>query len=527
MQKVSAGRLFRRITLRYESFVYLVMIPLAIYFVYFAGRFDTDELKVIIPMALIASFFVLAVQLTGRYIRLKRIVEGINNPEADHYEIKKLIIRHPLYETGFVLFRWITGVALSFTLVSMVIEVSTMQIAAMIVLVLLSIPYSSVFSYFFIETEMAEYRNHPVLAGISVKRDEVTLFSENGRKVAIVFSIALLPALIFGFFFIMVNNYDIGFENPVLHISLISLMTVIAAGVTIYESARNNRVTLSAILNVLERIGKGELVLSRVPLMSNSELGFLSEDINRLSKGLYEIISDVKEASQAVIQGSDEISSAAHNLSSSTSEQAANVEEINSSMEHLSNTVEQNAKYAGETSQVAENTSQRALEGREIVEKTVTAMNKIAEMTQVVQDIADQTNLLSLNATIEAARAGKHGAGFAVVANEVRQLAEKSQRGAANIIEIVRESVQVAERAGELFSKIQPEIEKTADLVGEISAASEEQSTGIAQVSSGISQMSDMTAQNATFAEELSATADTLHSHAEQLEKSISRFRTA
>jgi len=152
-------------------------------------------------------------------------------------------------------------------------------------------------------------------------------------------------------------------------------------------------------------------------------------------------------------------------------------------------------------------------------------MKKIAQRISIIDDIAYQTNLLALNAAIEAARAGEHGKGFAVVAAEVRKLAERSQVAALEIGELSTSSVEMAERAGHLLGEMLPSINKTSDLVQEITAASEEQAAGVAQINSAMNQLNQVTQQNASSSEELASTAEEMSTQAEQLQQAMSFFR--
>jgi methyl-accepting chemotaxis protein len=174
---------------------------------------------------------------------------------------------------------------------------------------------------------------------------------------------------------------------------------------------------------------------------------------------------------------------------------------------------------------MATKASSEATEGGEAVKATVAAMKQIAQKIVIIDDIAYQTNLLALNAAIEAARAGEHGKGFAVVAAEVRKLAERSQVAAQEIGAVASSSVELAETAGHLLDQMVPNIKKTSDLVQEITAASEEQSSGVSQINSAVSQLSQTTQQNASSSEELAATAEEMSSQAEQLQQAMSFFR--
>jgi methyl-accepting chemotaxis protein len=194
-------------------------------------------------------------------------------------------------------------------------------------------------------------------------------------------------------------------------------------------------------------------------------------------------------------------------------------------MEQMSSNVRQNADNAAQTEKIAVKSASDATEGGNAVGNTVSAMKEIASKISIIEEIARQTNLLALNAAIEAARAGEHGKGFAVVASEVRKLAERSQKAAGEISALSSSSVEVAVRAGELLASIVPDIQRTSELVQEISAACREQDTGAEQINKAIQQLDQVIQQNASAAEEMSSTAEELSSQAEQLQDTVAFFK--
>ncbi len=194
-------------------------------------------------------------------------------------------------------------------------------------------------------------------------------------------------------------------------------------------------------------------------------------------------------------------------------------------MEQMSANIKQNAENSAQTEKIAKKSSEDAIEGGRSVAETVDAMKAIASKISIIEEIARQTNLLALNAAIEAARAGEHGKGFAVVASEVRRLAERSQTAAGEISKLSSSSVEIAEKAGAMLSKIVPDIQKTAELVQEISAASSEQNSGVEQLNGAIQQLNQVIQQNASASEEMASTAEELTSQAEQLLQSVDFFK--
>jgi len=283
---------------------------------------------------------------------------------------------------------------------------------------------------------------------------------------------------------------------------------------------------LSAASTAARSLAEGDLTV-RIDVGRKDEVGQLMEAMQGMIGKLREIIGEVRSAANNLSNASGQVSATAQSLSQSASEQAASVEETTASMEEISASIVQNTENAKVTDGMASTAARQAADGGDAVGRTVEAMKSIAEKIGIIDDIAYQTNLLALNAAIEAARAGEHGKGFAVVAAEVRKLAERSQVAAQEIGNVARDSVKLAERAGAMLGEMVPSIRKTSDLVQEIAAASQEQSSGVGQVSSAMGQLNQATQQNASASEELAATAEELSGQAAQLQDLMRFFRLA
>ena len=268
-------------------------------------------------------------------------------------------------------------------------------------------------------------------------------------------------------------------------------------------------------VDITRRVAQGDL--SMVIETDGGGQGSLLASIKDMVEKLAQIIGEVRASANTLASASTQVSSTSQSLSQSASEQAAGVEEISASVEQMSASISQNTENAKVTDGIATQSARDAEGGGQAVEETVVAMNQIAEKISIIDDIAYQTNLLALNAAIEAARAGEHGKGFAVVAAEVRKLAERSQVAAQEIGAVASSSVHLAESAGEKLRTIVPNIQKTSDLVQEITASSEEQAAGVSQVNVAMTQMNGVTQQNASAAEELAATAEEMNAQSNQL----------
>jgi methyl-accepting chemotaxis protein len=309
------------------------------------------------------------------------------------------------------------------------------------------------------------------------------------------------------------------------------LLAVLASAVVVSMAASVfvSRIVTSSLtdaVRVSDRISEGDLTVE-IESSTKDEIGQLRSAMRNMVVKLQSVVADVKNASSNVASGSQQLSSGANQMSQGAAEQAATAEEASSSVTQMSNTIAQNADNALATERIAQKSAADAAESGKAVSDTVAAMKSIAAETAIIQEIAYQTNLLALNAAIEAARAGAQGKGFAVVASEVRKLAERSQKAAGAIGKLSASSIEVAERAGRMLVKLVPDIERTAELVQEISAASREQSAGASQMNSAIQQLNQVTQQNASAAEEVSATAEELSAQAQQLQSAVEFFKVS
>ncbi len=295
---------------------------------------------------------------------------------------------------------------------------------------------------------------------------------------------------------------------------------------------------LAQICEVFHAIAEGDLTRT----MDGEHHGVFAtmrDDANATISQLTGIIGRIQHAAASINLAASEIATGNQDLSQRTEQQAANLEETAASMEELTSTVRQNAEHARQANQLAQGAHGVASQGGEVVGQVVTTMSaieasskKIAEILSVIDGIAFQTNILALNAAVEAARAGEQGRGFAVVASEVRTLAQRSAGAAKEIKELIEDSVgkvaegsQLVHQAGTTMGEIVSSVQRVTDIMAEISAASQEQSTGIEQVNQTVMQMDETTQQNAALVEEATAAARSMEEQANQLAEAVAVFR--
>ncbi|MYM90027.1 methyl-accepting chemotaxis protein [Rugamonas sp. FT82W] len=297
--------------------------------------------------------------------------------------------------------------------------------------------------------------------------------------------------------------------------------------------------SLASIRGTLEDVSQSLDLTHQIKVERMDEIGHTAVAFNKLLEQIAGVIDTVRASTIAVGSASQDIASGTGDLSQRTSSQAAALEQTAASMEQLTSTVGQNADNARQANQLARSASDVAAQGGSVVEQVVVTMGsinessrKIVDIISVIDGIAFQTNILALNAAVEAARAGEQGRGFAVVATEVRNLAQRSAAAAKEIKALIDDSVEkvgsgtkLVEQAGTTMHEVVASIKQVTDIVGEISAATQEQNDGIAQVHQAVTQMDQTTQQNSALVEQTAAAAQTLREQADKLERVVSAFK--
>jgi methyl-accepting chemotaxis protein len=326
--------------------------------------------------------------------------------------------------------------------------------------------------------------------------------------------------------------------------STVLLLVVVVAGAVVLAVVLGVMISrmiagpLGRAVEVLQNVAAGDFT-RKLDVDTKDEVGQMASALNEAVDGMRGALQEVGVAANHAASASQQLSAASEQLSSGAQEQASSLEETAASLEEITGTVKQNADNARQANQLATGSREVAERGGQVVAHAVQSMSeinksskRIADIITTIDEIAFQTNLLALNAAVEAARAGEQGRGFAVVASEVRNLAQRSAMAAKEIKDLIQDSVQKVEagselvnKSGETLSEIVGSVKRVTDIVAEIAAASQEQSSGIDQVNKAVTQMDQVTQSNAAQTEELSSTAQSLAAQAQQLLALVARFK--
>jgi methyl-accepting chemotaxis protein len=309
-------------------------------------------------------------------------------------------------------------------------------------------------------------------------------------------------------------------------------------GLGAYFLIRSIQQPLAQAQTLAQRIAAGDLSAQET-VARGDEFGDLLRALYAMSESLGRMVHQVRQSTDSIATASAEIAQGNHDLSARTEQTSSNLQETAAAMEQFTSTIQQSAQSAQQASGLANGAASVARKGGDVVSQVVSTMEeiqhssrKIADIIGVIDGIAFQTNILALNAAVEAARAGEQGRGFAVVASEVRSLAGRSAEAAKEIKQLIGVSVEKVEagsglvqQAGSTMQEIVQSVQRVTDMIGEITAASTEQSAGIAQVNQAVGNLDQMTQQNAALVEESTAAAQSLREQADQLAQAVSQFK--
>lgn len=542
------GSFFWKLSLNVYGSTYLLAVPLAVYIGVLCGDVDSDRLYAIFKGILIASAPIVPLGIFFNYRRIMPLLEVLHNTGSSEENIRNTrskLFREPFSVARSVVIMWLVTPSSAVLIGNFFVPMEFIQYTAVIITILVVCPPAFVYSYFIAEKNISELLLDARRDG--VKETHGKGFTLTTKIIISLFSLIWMPILTFGFIIIELSLKLVSFENLIFHVGAITVLLFINLFYIAYLFISSIKGILNFTREGIERLSHGETKES-VPVLTGDELSHINSSLNSLMSVLNKIISGIDHEAKSLNSDSrfladtigelthytqdaastateisaaiEELAASSKNIADNSREQDEQIKTVSSFMEIINGEAKRIFFSASEGSDISKIAEEKASEGRSILNETITKIENIEKSTQsiddsasVIKDIADQVNLLSLNASIEAARAGEFGKGFSVVAEEISKLADKTQRNAEEItrsigvtLHEVGEGIDAIKTTSIKFAEIISYVEKTSEIVSEISEKAKSQSESSNKIMELFWVMLEMAAANLNSTEEQAIT---------------------
>lgn len=514
-----------QLSLQISKYGTFILTPLVSIFVYIGGQLNPSQIGALLIGTLVGS---LIGQLPVSFYRIAYFRKLSRYDIEIPHEAKKLkiaLLNFPRIEEILTIIAWILIPSFSLAVFYLLIEVTSFLLLSVFLAIFLAMPSSFVLHLAITERMLIPYLVLPQLAKIAIDKKEIFFISERERFIELIVAIALVPLVIFGYFFVLVNNYEVRLQNIGLVFSILIFLIILMVIYTVYEASRVNKRQFQVLANSIQRFKEGKLSSHSFPMTSTGKISFLLQNLVFFNKHLYQVIKNTIQATLLVKENNQELQKSSAMISSTAFEQADNIQEVSALLAEITSIAEKTTEQSKETLTNSQEINQQAEKGRILLLKAVNEMRQVSEQIILIAKVANQTNLLALNASIEAARAGIHGKGFSVIASEVGKLAESSRTSAKEIVLLVQATLAMSEKVREGFESIIPQIQKTTSLFEKIVRSSQQEMQALNQVSSKMQNLYQIAQNNTTLSKQLSATEADMKDSIAKLSQQVNFFQ--
>lgn len=505
-----------------KKYLLFFTLPFFIYFIYVTADLQINNIFNLLTSAVL--IFVVSHYFFKRfhYYYFKKLDKDFFKIEELGRKIKSKLLRYPKLELRMTILLWVFLCILTLAFYELSIGLNTKLITAVVSIFIITLPYTTFLNYFIAERILIKMLSLPALRAHKVEFAEIQQLNENSRRSWMIFAVSSVPVAVIAFLWLQKTELTYVW----LHLAALAVLVSNINAAVIREASINNKATIDVMVQTIHKLEEGHIFADNIPMLSSSELGFLSQDLNSLRRRLYHIVTTIFHTVEMIVNGSNQVFESASNVAEMANWQASNIEEIASSLQDIAAKIHATSKNAQKNLKIVSEISDFSEDGKSILDTALLEMNQVFEKMDMIKNFSSRTSILSINASIEASHTGgENGKSFSVVASEIRKLAESSKLAGKSISESIQNSSEATQKVGGFFESMFPKIHENESLFKKIADSAEEQKQDIQSIHEGIKLLNRIAQNNASSAEELSATAQDMEQQAQDLLKEILFFK--